>query len=194
MVTAQFTGVSLQKDDIAFVKFNETSESYESKEDIASGENILHLDSRAIYKPDYENTHIKMSNDAVVQAVSIFAIGYAKHFECIDGGDVSLTNSNSNFCAVALASRDSENAFNRDNRGFITNIIPSQALVEDNSPISKTYDIDAIKTKSVNDPSKLYLNGYTSRSIIPPSSFDNYKVGAKLVKTVRTNIFRCYWN
>ena len=182
MVTAQFTGVSLQKDDNAFVKFNETSGLYESKEDIASGENILHLDSRAIYKPEYENTHIKMSNDAVVQAVSIFAIGYAKHFECIDGGDVSLTNSNSNFGAVALASRGFRNAaFNRDNRGFITNIIPSQALVEDNSLISKrVYDIDAIKTKAVNDPSKLYLNGYTSRSIIPPSSFDNYKVGAKI--------------
>ena len=61
----------------------------------------------------------------------------------MSGGDVSLTNSNSNFGAVALASEGFRKAaFNRDNRGFITSIIPSQSLVEDNSPISKnTYDI-----------------------------------------------------
>ena len=86
------------------------------------------LDSRSIYKPGYENTHIKISNEAVVQgSVSIFAIGYAKHFECINGGDISLTNSNSNFGAVALSSKGfRKSAFTRDNRGFITSVVPTQ--------------------------------------------------------------------
>ena len=181
MVTAQFTGVSLQKDDNAFIKYNETTGLYDDQGSLGSS-SILHLDSRAVYKPEYENTHIKISNDAIVQAVSIFAIGYAKHFECMSGGDVSLTNSNSNFGAVALASEGFRKAaFNRDNRGFITSIIPSQSLVEDNSPISKnTYDIDAVKTRTVANSSRLYLHGYTTQSIEPPSSFDNYKVGANL--------------
>ena len=86
----------MQKDDLAFVKYNETTGLYDDQGSLGNS-SILHLDSRAIYKPEYENTHIKISNDAIVQAVSIFAIGYAKHFECINGGDISLTNSNSNF-------------------------------------------------------------------------------------------------
>ena len=58
-----------------------------------------YLNSNAIYKPDYENFHIKASNDAVIQDVSIFAIGYAQHFVSDTGGDQSVTNSNSNFGA-----------------------------------------------------------------------------------------------
>ena len=66
MVTAQFTGVSLQKDDSAFIKYNETTGLYDDQGSLGSS-SILHLDSRAVYKPEYENTHIKISNDAIVQ-------------------------------------------------------------------------------------------------------------------------------
>ena len=179
MVVAQFTGISLQKDDLAFVKYNETTGLYDDQGTLGNS-SILHLDSRAIYKPEYENTHIKISNDAIVQAVSIFAIGYSKHFECINGGDISLTNSNSNFGATALASRGfRRKSFDRDNRGFITGIVPSQALVEDNSPIIKcTYNIDAVKTRTIANSSRLYLHGYKSETIPPLSSFDDYKIGA----------------
>ena len=182
MVVAQFTGISLQKDDLAFVKYNETTGIYDDQSSPGADTSPLHLDSRSIYKPGYENTHIKISNEAVVQAVSIFAIGYAKHFECINGGDISLTNSNSNFGAVALSSKGfRKSAFTRDNRGFITSVIPTQALLEDNSPIVKSiFDIDAVKTRTVGNPSRLYLHGYNSEFISPPSSFDDYKVGAKV--------------
>ena len=182
MVVAQFTGISLQKDDLAFVKYNETTGIYDDQSSPGADTSPLHLDSRSIYKPGYENTHIKISNEAVVQAVSIFAIGYAKHFECINGGDISLTNSNSNFGAVALSSKGfRKSAFTRDNRGFITSVVPTQALLEDNSPIVKSiFDIDAVKTRTVANPSRLYLHGYNSEFISPPSSFDDYKVGAKV--------------
>ena len=182
MVVAQFTGISLQKDDLAFVKYNKTTGIYDDQSSPGADTSPLHLDSRSIYKPGYENTHIKISNEAVVQAVSIFAIGYAKHFECINGGDISLTNSNSNFGAVALSSKGfRKSAFTRDNRGFITSVVPTQALLEDNSPIVKSiFDIDAVKTRTVANPSRLYLHGYNSEFISPPSSFDDYKVGAKV--------------
>ena len=41
-------------------------------------------------------------NNSVVQAVSVFAI--TQHFVTESGGDISLTNSNSNFGAKALSS------------------------------------------------------------------------------------------
>ena len=95
MVVAQFTGIGLQKDNDAFVKYNETTGSYDDATTIAN----LSSDSRAVYKPAYKNFHIKCSNDSVLQLVSIFAIGYAEHFVAESGGDQSVTNSNSNFGA-----------------------------------------------------------------------------------------------
>ena len=43
-----------------------------------------------------------LPNEAFIQNVSIFAIGYAEHFSTDTGGDQSVTNSNSNFGAVSL--------------------------------------------------------------------------------------------
>ena len=64
-----------------------------------SGNETLSNNSKARYKPGFRNFHIKVKNDSFIQAVSIFAIGYADHFVTESGGDISLTNSNSNFGA-----------------------------------------------------------------------------------------------
>ena len=77
MVIAQFTGIGLQKDDNAFVLYNKTTGVYD---DNSAASKPLSTDSRAVYKPSYRNYHLKVNNDAVVQAVSVFAIGYAEHF------------------------------------------------------------------------------------------------------------------
>ena len=78
MVAAQFTGIGLQKDDNAFVKYNtDTPPTGQYDDNTASGNENLSTNSRAIYKPTYRNSHIKVTNDAVVQIVSVFAIGYA---------------------------------------------------------------------------------------------------------------------
>ena len=53
MVVAQFTGISLQKDDNAFLKYNSTTGIYEGKN--AVGNSNIHTNSRAVYKPEYEN-------------------------------------------------------------------------------------------------------------------------------------------
>ena len=49
MVVAQFTGIGLQKDDKAFVKYNSTTGVYE--DNTVSGNEVLSTDSRAVYKP-----------------------------------------------------------------------------------------------------------------------------------------------
>ena len=69
-------------------------------------------------------SHIKISNNAVVQIVSVFAIGYNGHFIAESGGDQSITNSNSNFGQFSLiADGFREDAFTRDDVGYITHII-----------------------------------------------------------------------
>ena len=110
MVTAQFTAVSLQKDDRAFVKYDKTNRRYSgiafskqtgsllsSESSSTNPETVYHLDQEANYRKGFRTTHIKVSNDAVVQIVSVFAIGFHAHFEMINGADASITNSNSNF-------------------------------------------------------------------------------------------------
>ena len=74
MVVAQFTGISLQKDDLAFVKYNETTGIYDDQSSPGADTSPLHLDSRSIYKPGYENTHIKISNEAVVQSLFLYLL------------------------------------------------------------------------------------------------------------------------
>ena len=76
MVVAQFTGIGLQKDNNAFVRYNQDSPSTGDYDDSTSVDNLSN-DSKARYKPNYRNFHVKVSNNSFIQAVSIFAIGFA---------------------------------------------------------------------------------------------------------------------
>ena len=177
MVVAQFTGVSLQKDDNAFLDYDSISKSY--KENTQSANAPLHTHSGSIYKPSYSNYHIKASNGGFIQCVSIFAIGYARHFLAESGGDMSITNSNSNFGAVSLESIGfQKNAFNRDNTGYITHILPPREVATNESE-STWLSLDIVKTVSAATTSNLYLYGYDKLSIAPPHQVDSYRVGAK---------------
>jgi hypothetical protein len=67
MVVAQFTGIGLQKDDNAFVVFNPNSGAYDDT--TVPGNETISNNSRAVFKPEYKNFHIKAKNDAFVQCV-----------------------------------------------------------------------------------------------------------------------------
>ena len=127
MVVAQFTGLSLQKDDRAFVRFvpSATGGDYVP----ATAGDGAHLDGFAEYRRGWGHDHIKCSNDSFIQAVSVFAVGYAGHFVSLSGGDMSITNSNSNFGNTALRSAGFKaQAFSKDKAGEISHIIPPKAL------------------------------------------------------------------
>ena len=184
MVVAQFTGIGLQKDDNAFVKYNSTTGIYEDK--TVSGNEILSTDSRAVYKPSYKNFHVKSSNNSVIQAVSIFAIGFAEHFVSESGGDQSITNSNSNFGARALiADGFRKEAFTQDDVGYITHIIPPKEVPLTESSIE--FDsIDVLKTLpsgyssvGVGSTGNLYLYGRTNKDVPPENVLDGFRLGAR---------------
>jgi len=125
MVVAQFTGLSLQKDDRAFVRYNASTGNY----DVATAGDGAHLDGFAEYRKGWGHRHIMASNDAFIQAVSVFAVGFQGHFTAESGGDMSITNSNSNFGSTALRSAGFKaKAFSKDKAGTISHVVPPKAL------------------------------------------------------------------
>jgi len=193
MVVAQFTAVSLQKDDRAFVKYNKTNRTYDSisvtrvaGEALSSGSSstneafVYHLDSDAVYRNGWKTTHIKMENDSVIQIVSVFAIGFHKHFEAKSGGDASITNSNSNFGQFSLAADGfKKDAFDKDNKGYVTSIVTPRSIAGEETAI-EWVQFDVTKTKAVAQNNHFYLLGYTNEDIPPPVISQGYRIGARV--------------
>jgi len=181
IVVAQFTGISLQKDSNAFVIYNPVTGLYEDRTNSPTAN--LYSNSRSRYKSNYLNYHVKASNDAIIQAVSIFAIGYAEHFVAESGGDQSITNSNSNFGAKSLVARGyREDSFARDDVGYITHIIPPQRIGSQEtiiSPFIEFNSIDKAKTILVGSSDRLYLYNQLNVSVRPQIVVDGYRIGAK---------------
>jgi hypothetical protein len=183
MVVAQFTGIGLQKDDNAFVIYNETTGLYDTNSTTALANRPLHVNQDAIYKPDYESFHIKASNDAFIQDVSVFAIGFAQHFVADDGADQSITNSNSNFGAKSLISRGfRKESFDRDDTGYITHIVPPKDLQETSfNVLWKTLDVGLTTSYAgIGSTSRLYLLSENDQTNPPSNITNGYRVGSKL--------------
>lgn len=180
MVVAQFTGIGLQKDDKAFVLYNSSTGQFDDS--TKAGNETISTNSRALFKPDYRNFHIKAVNDAFIQNVSIFAIGYAEHFVCENGGDMSITNSNSNFGAKALvASGFRRNAFPQDDVGYITHIIPPKEVpLEETSIEFNSIDVTrTIPVIGVGSTGHLYLYNQSNPDVLPENVLEGYRFGAK---------------
>ena len=200
MVVAQFTAISLQKDDRAFVKYNQSSRLYEGIDitkvtgaELASGASsqdsstVYHLDSDAVYRQEFETTHIRLTNDAVMQIVSVFAIGFNKHFNAESGGDASVTNSNSNFGQFAIASDGfKKDAFTKDNNAYITQVITPKAITATETNID-WQRLDVGLTTSVGITSHLYLFGFNTKDNIPPVVIQGYRVGAQTNDSISVN-------
>ena len=182
MVVAQFTGIGLQKDDNAFLLYNSSTGVYDDA--TVPGNENLSTNSRAIYKPAYSNAHIKCSNNSVIQAVSVFAIGFTEHFVAETGGDMSITNSNSNFGARALISKGFRpDAFSQDDKGYISHIIPPKEI-----PITENaIEFDAIDlgvTVGVSSDAHLYLFNQTNIDAPPENVLEGFRFGARDLDTL----------
>ena len=121
-----------------------------------------------------------MTNDAIMQIVSVFAIGYNRHFSTESGGDASITNANSNFGQISLNSDGfRREAFAKDNTAYITNIITPKSISIVQNDVD-WFKIDNVKTRNVGVSSHLYLDGFTNQSNVPPTLVGGYRVGAKV--------------
>ena len=187
----RFTAVSLQKDDRAFVKYNQTNRQWqginyktrsgdELSAESSNSNQVLHLSSDAVYREGWKTVHIKMSNDSVVQVVSVFAIGFHLHFLADSGGDASITNSNSNFGQFSLGAEGfKKDAFTKDDKGYITNIIAPRS-VSDTEVEVEWVQFDVSRTKSINRANRIYLLGYVAEDVPPPIISQGYRIGSRV--------------
>lgn len=99
MVVAQFTGVSLQKDMRCWQVYNAgnwSNYTYGDYEDyIDEAPDNVRMD------PNRRSFHVRAINRAIIQEVSVFAIGQGIHHWVESGGELTVTNSNSNFGGCA---------------------------------------------------------------------------------------------
>ena len=185
MVCAQYTGVSLQKDDRAFIRYDKFTNTWnQASLSDAFATVPYHTKGDAYWKDDWRNCHIKATNDAFIQCVSIFAVGFADHFLMESGGDMSITNSNSNFGNTSLHAVGHKGyAFAQDKGGYIDAIIPPEKIVESAANTQRvdyyTWDIQASNTSSNN--TKLYYSGtgITNPLDRPAVTLDGYRIGAR---------------
>ena len=196
MVVAQFTAVSLQKDDRAFVKYDPTNRKYsgiafskQTGELLSSGSSstnastVFHLDQEANYRKGFRTSHIKVSNDAVVQIVSVFAIGFHSHFNMLSGADASITNSNSNFGTFALAAEGfKKEAFLKDDKGFVSSIITPRSVASVDRKI-EYLQIDTNKTNA----GKLYLFEQNDITNPPAHIAQGFRIGARVDDKIKVD-------
>ena len=175
MVVAQFTGVSLQKDDSAFIKWDGSTY-------IAGN----HTDGDSIYKPTYRNFHVKCSNDAVIQAVSVFAVGFADHFVALNGGDQSITNSNSNFGSCSLRAKGFKTLpFTQDKAGKVTHIIPPKKLARSYEAVAGYTFAATLNNRTVTPTPLNSSHGITANQYIRVGTIDSSE--SYLVESVATD-------
>ena len=184
MVVAQYTGVSLQKDDRAFIRYDEFSNTWnQASLTDAFATTAYHTKGDAYWKDDWRNFHIRASDDSFIQCVSVFAVGFFDHFLMESGGDMSITNSNSNFGNTSLHSIGYKGfSFNQDKGGYITDIVPVKKVDTSafNEEDLKYYPLSNQATKVDGNQTRLYYSGDDVYSPFekPATSIDGYRLGA----------------
>ena len=185
MVIAQYTGVSLQKDDRAFIRYDEYSNTFNQASLTDAFATVpYHTKGDAYWKDDWRNFHVRATEDAFIQNVSIFAVGFADHFLMESGGDMSITNSNSNFGNTSLHAIGFKGfAFNQDKGGYITDIVPPKTIPETQGNTKKNayYTIDVKASNDPNNHSKIYYGDDEAYDPFkrPAASIDGFRIGAK---------------
>ena len=227
MVVAQFTGISLQKDNNAFYqpKDAEGDANNIAYNDPAGATNPpIYADPDAEYRPDWRHFHIKASNGGFIQVVSVFAVGYADQFLAETGGDMSITNSNSNFGQISLRAKGSQfKSFAPAANGKITAVIPPRGISstaanvefyaidyittwQKNGQGDKNYNANLVSTYTSNQSQfRLYLDigGLNSENDIPELVVESkdYSTSATVIKRYLNfgsnsnyNLFRDYYS
>ena len=138
MVTAQYTGTVLQNDLRCYQTYSSPNWTNLAQTDFdsyrAASPNDIRMD------PNRRSFHIRVVGDAVIQEVSVFAIGQGVHHWVESGGEITVTNSNSNFGGVAaLAEGYKDFAFPQDTPHTTTSVKVPTDLSEKRNNIEKVF-------------------------------------------------------
>lgn len=176
MVTANYTAVSLQRDLNAWQKYSGSNwGAFTDYQDyIDTSPNDVRMN------PARRSFHVRAVNKAVIQEVSLFAIGQGVHHWTESGGEITITNSNSNFggcAAISKGYRDS--SFTNDTDWNVARIKVATNLSDKLNNVRRIYlgTVSAVTSSSItltNDlgesekvsgqPDILARDGYTFRA------------------------------
>lgn len=159
MVVAQFTGVSLQNDYRNWQQYS--SGSWGSVSDFAAYSGADPDNIRM--HPQRRSFHVRAINRAVIQEVSVFAIGQGVHHWTQSGGELTITNSNSNFGGCAGLSQGYQETAATQDMDFVATHqrVPSD-LSEETNNIRKIYIGTVKSTLSDNTVTTLPLEADVS--------------------------------
>lgn len=140
-VIANFTGVSLQKDMRNWETYSGGTWTAFTNNDAAAYTSYISADPDSVrMRPERLSRHVSAINDAVIQEVSVFAIGQGIHHFTDLGGEVTITNSNSNFGGVAALSKGyKSSAFPIDENWIVSGIKVPLDLQEKTGNVRKIY-------------------------------------------------------
>ena len=139
----------------------------------------------------WQTAHINMKNDAIMQIVSVFAIGFNKTLSMQKRvADASVTNSNSNFGQIALASDGFKKELHfQKTIQHISQILSHLKITSMKTPVSVDWQsLDVGLTTSVGISSHLYLFAFKDFDDKPPVIIQGYRVGAKSNDVLSLNI------
>ena len=141
MVVAQFTGVSLQKDMRCWQEFSGgTWSAIGASPDDDYSDYIAEAPNDLRMNPERLSFHVRAVNNAVIQEVSVFAIGQGVHHWVESGGELTVTNSNSNFGGVAsIADGCQVNAFPQDQAHSLFRVKVATDMTEEENNIRQIF-------------------------------------------------------
>lgn len=149
MVTAQFTGVSLQRDLSCWQVYKNGS--WVAPANYAEYISAAPDDVRM--NPARMSRHITAVNDAFIQEVSVFAIGQGIHHYTDDGGEITITNSNSSFGGCAAISKGYKGfSFPQDSNWAVSLVRTPRTVAEKTGNIKKVFlgAIASVETGATN--------------------------------------------
>lgn len=124
MVTAQYTAISMQKDMRCWQRY--TGGAWADISTTAAGNYDDYIDESpdsVRMDPNKRSFHVRCVNRAIIQEVSVFAIGQGIHHWVQSGGELTVTNSNSNFGGCAsLAEGFNSSSFLTDKNWNVSSI------------------------------------------------------------------------
>ena len=127
MVVAQYTAISMQKDMRCWQRYNSGAWGTINQADY--DQYIDETPDNVRMDPRYRSIHIRCVNRAIIQEVSVFAIGQGIHHAVESGGELTVTNSNSNFGGCAsLADGFVDYSFNTDKNWNVSEIQVSEDI------------------------------------------------------------------
>ena len=179
MVAAQFTVISLQVDPNVF------------KPDPT---NVV--DGRTYIDHTYRNFGFAAFDDAYMQLVSCFVVGAANHYMSMRGGEISISNSTSNFGDLSLfASGASRTALEKDSGIEFLGIVPPKPLTTEtevitvgtlNARLQPRFSLGEVDTRSpetiAGDPSRINID------LLAPIAPYTMTEGNRIELTLRSSI------